>query len=278
MALDPERLLAMPPIEVRGTITKRDTILYALGLGAEELRFVYEDGLLTLPTMAVVMGYPGFVWRDPAYGVDWRKLLHGESSLELHAPLPTEGEITGVTTFGPIFDKGAEKGAVVYQQRRLYGPRGDHLATLGAALFMRGDGGFGGMSEGQPKPHPVPDRLPDLTRDIATTENQALIYRLSGDLNPLHIDPAVATAAGFPRPILHGLCTYGIAGRAVLALLCDNDPARLKRLDVRFSSPVFPGETIRTDVWKEADGRAAFRCTVVEREVVVLNNGYSEYG
>lgn len=278
MPLDPQRLLALPPIEVTSTFTRRDTILYALGLGAEELRFVYEDGLQALPTMAVVMGYPGFMWRDPAYGVDWKKLLHGESSLELHAPLPSEGEITGVTTLGPIFDKGADKGAIVYQQRKLYGPQGDLLATLGAALFMRGDGGFGGTSEGQPKPHAVPDRASDLSRDIATTDSQALIYRLSGDLNPLHVDPAVAKAAGFPRPILHGLCTYGIAGRAVLAALCDNDPARLKRLDVRFSSPVYPGETIRTELWKEGDGRAAFRCSVVERGVVVLNNGFAQYG
>ena len=277
MPLDPERLLKLPPIEVRTKITRRDTILYALGLGADELPFVYEDVLQALPTMAVVMGYPGFIWRDPAYGVDWRKLLHGESSLELHARLPAEGDIVGVTCLGPIFDKGADKGAVLYQRREIYGPQGDHLATLGASLFLRGDGGFGGNSEGQNPPHKIPNRAPDLALDIATAPNQALNYRLSGDVNPLHIDPEVAAAAGFPKPILHGLCTYGVAGRAVLAALCGNEPARLKQLNVRFTSPVFPGETIRTEIWREADGCAAFRSTVVDRDVIVLNNGLVEY-
>lgn len=277
MPIDPQRLLALPPIEARTTIAKRDTILYALGLGAEELPFVYEDGLKALPTMAVVMGHPGFVWREPEYGVDWKKILHGETSLEIYAPLPVEGEVTGITSIEALFDKGAEKGAICYQKREVYGPDGTLIATLGAALFLRGDGGFGGSAEGQPRPHPVPDRAPDLSHVIPTADNQALIYRLSGDWNPLHADPDVAKAAGFPRPILHGLCTYGIAGRAILATLCGNDPAKLKRLNVRFSSPVFPGETIRTDIWEEKDGRAAFRATVVERDVTVLNNGLADF-
>jgi len=138
-----------------------------------------------------------------------------------------------------------DKGALMLLSRRLFDQAsGDLLATVGSTVFMRGDGGFGGRSEGAPKPHPVPmGRAPDVTFDIATRPEQALLYRLSGDLNPLHVDPAVATPAGFDRPILHGLCSYGIAGRAVLALLCGNEPARLKRLDLRFASPMFAGET-----------------------------------
>jgi acyl dehydratase len=149
------------------------------------------------------------------------------------------------------------------------------------ATMLRNEGGFGGSGEGQPPPHPIPERAPDIVDRLGTAPNQALIYRLSGDLNPLHVDPAVAEAAGFPRPILHGLATYGFAGRAVLAAICDNQPERLKRLDVRFSRPMFPGETIKVEIWRDGDGdkggRAAFRATVEERNEVVLDNGYAEF-
>jgi acyl dehydratase len=267
----------MPPVEGRTHLSRRDTMLYALGIGATELAFVYEQNLQALPTMAAVLGSPGFVWRSPEFALDWTRVLHGETSLHLHAPLPVEGEVRGETTFGPIFDKGADKGAVIYTTRRIFDETGVHVATLGGAIFARGDGGFGGTSEGQPKPHTLPDRPADLTHDLTTAENQALIYRLSGDYNPLHADPAVAQAAGFPRPILHGLCSYGVAGRSVLATLCGNDPARLKRLNVRFTSPVFPGETIRTEIWRDGEGRASFRALVAKRDAVVLNNGYAEF-
>lgn len=277
MPLDPDLFLSHPPIETRYRLTPDKVILYALGVGATELPFVYEDGLQVLPGMAVTLGYPGFIWRDPALGVDWKKILHGETSIICHAPLPTSGEMIGSTTFGPIFDKGAAKGAVVYQTREIRHEDGTHVATVRNATFLRGDGGFGGSSEGQPVPHAIPDRAPDIVHALTTAENQALIYRLSGDMNPLHIDPAVAQAAGFPRPILHGLCTFGIAGRSLLAALGDNEPGRIRRIDARFSSPVFPGETISTEIWHEEDGKAAFRSRVVERNLVVLNNGYVEF-
>ncbi|MDB5698246.1 MAG: MaoC family dehydratase [Alphaproteobacteria bacterium] len=282
MPLDPQRLLSLPPQETRHSFTVRDTILYALGVGADDLRFLYEDGLQALPTMAVVLAYPGFFWRNPAYGIDWKKILHGETSVELAGPLPVEGDLIGRTTIDAIYDKGADKGAIVLSSRRIEDASGTHLATVRNTLFLRGDGGFGGQSEGAPRPHPVPaDRAPDHVVTLSTAENQALIYRLSGDYNPLHADPAVAAAAGFPRPILHGLCTYGVAGRALLAALCGNDPARMRRMDVRFSSPVFPGETIKVEIWREngngdAISRAAFRATAEERGVLVLNNGYAE--
>jgi acyl dehydratase len=232
--------------------------------------------------MAVVMTYPGFIWRDPAFNVNWQKILHAETSVTLHRPLPSEGELIGRTTFGPILDKGADKGAIVYQTREIHTAAGEHVATVRNTSFLRGDGGFGGSAEGQPAPYPVPERTPDLVETISTPDNLAKIYRLSGDLNPLHVDPAVAQAAGFERPILHGLATYGVAGRALVKALADNDPARIKRIDARFSAPVFPGETIETAIWfdgNSAEGirRAAFRCRVVERDKIVLNNGYVEY-
>jgi acyl dehydratase len=155
---------------------------------------------------------------------------------------------------------------------------GEPLADVGMAAFLRGDGGFGGSGEGAPRPQPIPaDRPPDLMLDLPTRPDQALIYRLSGDYNPLHADPDAARSVGFEKPILHGLCAYGVVGRALLRLLCADDPARLRRLDVRFSSPLYPGETVRTEVWREGDGRAVFRALAVERGVVIQNNGAVEY-
>lgn len=287
MALNYDFLMGLPPMETRQELTVRDTMLYALGVGAgaedptdtSELQFVYEEGLKTLPTMAVVMAYPGFWAKEPKYGLTWQKLLHGEQSIEIHRPLPTAGKLTGLTTIDEIYDKGADKGAVMYHSRRIYDEAsGDHVATCRQSSFLRADGGFGGKAEGAPKPHPVPERAPEITVQARTRRDQALLYRLSGDYNPLHADPAVAREAGFNAPILHGLGTYGIVGRLALKALCQNQPERLKRLDVRFSSPVYPGETLEADIWREGEGRAALRTRVVERDVVVLQNGYVEFG
>ena len=151
------------------------------------------------------------------------------------------------------------------------------IATVRQCSFLRGDGGFGGRSDGAPAPHPMPDRPTDDVIRMRTRPEQALIYRLSGDYNPLHIDPKVAEQGGFERPILHGLATYGVAGRAVLKALCGDQPERLRRFDVRFSSPVYPGESLDIAIWREGTGRAALRARAVERDVVVLQNGYVEY-
>lgn len=277
MAFDPGKLLAMEPIVTHHELTARDTMLYALGVGADELAFTYEDGLKALPTMAVVMAYPGFFWREPELGIDWKRILHGEQSTILHAPLPIAGRLRGETRIEAIYDKGADKGAIARAVRRIYDEGdGTHIATATMHTFLRGNGGHGGSEGSPPAPHPLPERPADETVTIATAGNQAAIYRLSGDYNPLHIDPEVAKAAGFDRPILHGLCTYGVAGRALLKALCGNDPARLGRMDVRFSAPVYPGETIATEIWREGDGKAAFRSKVTERDLVVLTNGYVE--
>ncbi|SEC08224.1 Acyl dehydratase [Rhizobiales bacterium GAS188] len=271
---------SFPDVEHRYEL--RDTILYALGLGCgsdptdeEELRFVYEDGIRVLPSMAVVLGYPGFWLKNPQTGVDWKKVLHGEQGLILHRPLPASGTVIGRTRVTEIIDKGAEKGALLFSERQVIDKQsGDRLCTLTSTTVLRGDGGFGGASGPAPEPHRLPERQPDISLDLPTLPQAGLIYRLSGDYNPLHADPAVAIAAGFPRPILHGLCTFGVAGRAVLRVSCDNDQRRLESFRVRFSAPVFPGETIRTEIWR--DGKTvSFRARVLERDIVVLNNGYA---
>ncbi len=262
-----------------------DSILYALGVGLgadpmdrEQLRFVYEEGLKALPSMAVVLAAPGFWAKEPDSGIAWKQVLHGEQGMVLHRPLPATGTVIGRTVIEEIVDKGAGKGALLYSRRDVYAKEtGDLLASLTSTTFCRGDGGFGGPSGPTRPVHALPERAPDLACDLPTLPQAALIYRLSGDFNPLHADPDVAKAGGFPRPILHGLCTFGVAGHALLKTLCGYDPARLKRMDVRFSSPVFPGETVRTEIWREGEGRAGFRCRIVERDVIAINNGLAEF-
>lgn len=283
MAIDAEKLLNWRFADLEHSYTARDTMLYALGVGAggdpldeDDLKFVYEDGLKALPSMAVVLGYPGFWLRDADTGVDWTRLLHGEQGLVLHRPIPPAGTVIGRTRVTGLVDKGADKGALLFSERDVVEKAtGDLIATLSSTTFLRGDGGFGGPAGPVPAPHKLPERAPDASLDLPTIPQAALIYRLSGDYNPLHADPKVARAAGFPKPILHGLCTYALACRAILRLACGNAPARLKSLKVRFSAPVFPGETIRTEIWREGDV-VSFRSSVVERGMKVLDNGRAE--
>jgi acyl dehydratase len=276
-----ETLRNFPIPEVRQALRWQDAAFYALstGMGQDpmdeaELPFVTEGpAQRALPSMAVVMGYPGFWLADPATGVDAVKLVHGEQWLTLHRPLPVSGEILGVTRVTGLVDRGEGKGALLYTEREVTDAKtGELLATLGQTTFLRGDGGFGGPSGPVRSPHPEPQREPELSLELATRPEQALLYRLNGDHNPLHADPAVAARAGFPRPILHGLCTFGVVCRALLRALCGNDPARFGAMELRFSAPVFPGETIRTEIWQE-EGGAAFRARVVERDKVVVSNG-----
>lgn len=277
MPLDHDRLIALPPIPARQQWAVRDTMIYALGVGATELDFVYEDGLKALPTICCVLGYPGFIWKNPDYGLAWQKILHAEQSIEIHGPIPVEGVITAETVIERIVDKGADKGALITTSRRILDGAGNHFATARGTSMARGDGGFGGTSQSPPPTVMLDDRAPDIVISLPTAETQAMLYRLSGDYNPLHIDPAVAQAGGFARPILHGMCTYGVAGRALIAALCDNDPTRLVSMACRFSSPVFPGETIRTEIWRDGAGKARFRARVEQRDLVVLNNGSVEF-
>lgn len=286
MAFDLGRLIDEPPIETVAIYSVKDVILYALGVGvgigaatsADTLRFVYENDIHVLPTMASVLATPGFWAQNPRYGIDWKKVLHGEQCLTWHGRLPVEGKILSRFIFEDVQDKGPEKGAIVHSRREIFDHRrGNHLATERKATFLKGDGGRGGRTDSAPTVHPVPDRAPDLQIPLRTRHDQALLYRLSGDYNPLHIDPEIALQAQFDRPILHGLCTYGVAGRALLKGLADGDAGRLLSMSCRLSSPVYPGETIVTEIWTSRPGWAAFQCRVAEREVVVLAHGHAEY-
>lgn len=285
MALDYDMLMGLLPRETRQTYSRRDTILYALGVGAAsedpldraELRHVYEENLEALPMMAVILGYPGFWQREPQYGLDWKRIVHGEQSIQIHTPIPPEGEVVSLLTIDAIFDKGADKGALLYARREVHDGHGVHLATILQGSFMRGDGGFGGSAAGAPVPQPIPDRDADDQIVLRTRLDQALLYRLNGDFNPLHVDPDIAATAGFPRPILHGLCTYGVVGRALIKARGEA-AGRLMRMDARFSNPVFPGDTIRTDIWMLTPGSCAFRAVVPERNAIVINNGFARFG
>lgn len=272
---------------VEQAYTEKDSILYALGLGlgtdplsSSHLRATYEraEGFGALPAMVNVLAYPGFWAMQPDTGLTWQKILHGEQSLTLHAPLPASGTVLGKTRVTGIVDKGADKGALLYSEREITDKAtGTKIATIASTSFARGDGGFGG-SDDKPRPvHQMPEGAPDTTYDFKTPEGAALVYRLSGDLNPLHADPAVARQAGFERPILHGLCTLGVASWSLTEALAGGDFAALKHLQLRFSAPVFPGETIRTEMWGSG-GEVSFRARVVERDVVVLNNGLARLG
>lgn len=285
MPFDPQKILNWQFAEVEHTYSERDTMLYALGLGCGsdptdmgDLKYVYERGLVALPTMAVVLAYPGNWLESKESTADYSKVLHGEQYLTIHRPIPPAGSVVGRGRVKDLLDKGREKGAVLYVERQILNKAdGEPIATMTSAAMLRGDGGFGGKPGPQPPPHALPDHPPGLSLDLKVAPNAALIYRLSGDRNPLHADPAAAAKGGFKMPILHGLCTYGVAGRAIIKSCCGNDPSRLKGLQVRFSSPVFPGETIRTEMWPEGS-RVAFRARVVERDVIVLNNGLATVG
>lgn len=282
MPLHPDRLLALDIPDVEHTYGPKDCILYALGLGlgqdptdAQQLAFVYEKDLKVLPTFPVVQGYSAYTFR-PELGITWTHVVHGEHAVHVHAPIPTQGTVVGRSRILDVVDKGEGRGALIYSERKIVDKAsGTLLATINQTTFCRADGGFGGEKRGAPATHQIPERAPDIVCDLPTRPEMALIYRLSGDVNPLHADPAFARAGGYPRPILHGLATFGVAGHALLKCVCGYDPARLTAMACRFSAPVFPGETIRTEIWREG-AVASFRARVVERDVIAINNGRAE--
>jgi acyl dehydratase len=199
-------------------------------------------------------------------------LVHGEQKIELHQPLASHGRFVAESRTTGVFDKGENKGALVIVESVWRDEAGAKVATVTQTNFARGDGGFGGPSQGAPEPHAVPQRAPDLSLDIATRPDQALVYRLSGDRNPLHAEPDSARRSGFPRPILHGLCTYGITCRAVLQAITGYDPAPILSHQARFSAPVFPGDTLTVDLWKDGP-QVSFEARVKARDAVVIRNG-----
>ena len=285
MTINPEQLLATPIPRIEHRYGWRDCVTYALGIGVgldpmdeADLPFVDETRLKVEPTMANVLGYPGFWQRDPAFGLDWVKTVHGEHAVRIHKPLPSEAHVVGTSRIVDLVDKGEGRGALIFVEREITDQQsGELLATVQQTVFCRGDGGFGGPAKALPAPHAIPDRAPDTSIELPTSPQSALVYRLSGDFNPLHSNPATARAAGFERPILHGLATFGVTGHGLVKRLCDSDPTALRAMGGRFSSPVFPGETLHLEIWHDGGGWASFRTTVPARRVVVVNNGHFEF-
>lgn len=253
-------------------------MLYALAIGMAhdpsdeaELRYVYEKNLRAFPTFPVAMAFHGGPIEE--IGIDYRYVLHGEHSITLHRPIPTSGSAIWNSKMLGAWDKGPQNGAVFSQEKTLTLDNGKTaLATIVTTSFGRAEGGFGGPSDGQPPPHNIPDRKPDTSIEIPTDTRQALLYRLSGDINPLHADPETAKAAGFPRPILHGLCSFAICCRAVMKSYCEQNSLSIQHHQLRFSAPVFPGETLAINMWQ--DGNViSFEATVKERGITAITNG-----
>ncbi len=286
MAIDPARLLDTRIPDTQQHYDWRDCVRYALALGAgldpvdeADLAYVDETRLKVAPTLVNVLADPGFWLRDLPLGLDWRRTVHGEQAIRLHrAPAP-QGGVRGVTRVVDVADKGAGKGALLYVERDLYDlADGAPLATLYQTVFCRGDGGFGGPAAVRAAPTPLPERAPDATIACPTSPQAALIYRLSADLNPLHIDPAAARAAGFERPILHGMASFGVAGQGLVRRCCNGEPGLVRAMGGRFRAPVYPGETLRLDIWDEQAGQVRYCAVVTERDAVVIDNGSFEFG
>jgi acyl dehydratase len=265
---------------------EKDVMLYALGVGfmrdplnEQELPFAYEGGTLkVVPTFASVIPRgeaPPERQRMPRKSsLNFALVVDGERRITFHKPLPAKGTVLADERILDILDKGEGRGAVLIQERVVREQNsGDKLFTIVSSIFARGDGGFGGKPQGGPQLHEIPARAPDHVAEVDTRADQAFLYALCGDRNPLHRDPAIARAVGFPRPILHGLCSFGTACRAVLSTLAAYQPERIKQFDVRFSKPVFPGETLVVEMWADG-GTISWRAGVKERPgIIALNNG-----
>jgi acyl dehydratase len=265
----------------------RDTLLYALGVGAgvADLALTTENShdvdQQVLPTYAVIACSP-FAAAGVIGSFDFTKLLHGSQSIRVFSPLPAAGSLSVVSEVADIQDKGEGKNAIVMLKATGSNPdTGDVVAETLTTLVLRGEGGFGGRPGQRPVAPEIPDRDPDAQVALPTREDQALIYRLSGDRNPLHSDPWFAQLAGFPTPILHGLCTYGVAGRALVSELGGGDATKITSVAARFTSPVFPGETLATSIWRTGAGEAVFHTEASAADGsnarLVLEDGAAEF-
>jgi len=268
---------------VERTWTSKDCLLYALGVGAgaqdplEELAFSTENSAgieqKVLPTFAVIAGSAGAPWKEVG-DFDFARLVHGEQSFEVNGEIPPEGSVQVTGRIAEIWDKG--KGAVVVTECESTDASGKWLFRTRASAFIRGEGDFGGDRGPSAPPFEVPDGKPDHEVTYRTRPDQALIYRLSGDRNALHSDPTFASRAGFDRPILHGLCSFGFTGRALLHAVCEGDVSRFRSMSARFTSPVFPGDELTVSVWDSGSGEALFR-TSTQRGDVAVDQGRLGY-
>jgi acyl dehydratase len=277
--MDYDRLMATEILDIERIYGDVEAMLYAQSVGfgrdaidRKELAYVYEQGdsLRTVPTLASAIVPDMF---PPDLGWDYSQVLHVEQRLQLFRPMPAAADLRLNKRVVDVFDRGASRGSMfLFEVEGRLAKDDTMIFNAGATVMARGDSGFGAPSGSGPKPHRPPRREPDLSCDTPTRADQALLFRLNGDRNPLHADPDTATAAGFPIPILHGLCTYGIACRAILQTICDYDHTLIEGFDARFSLPVLPGDTITTDMWQDGN-IVSFQCSVKERDCIVLRNG-----
>ena len=283
-----DSLLAWPFETKTQSYSRRDTILYALSLGfgvdpvdPQQLNYVLEDRLRVFPTQALVLAHPGPWTADPATGVDRTRVVHGEQCLTLHRPLPPDGTVRSRNRVTAVLDKGAGKGAAIQTERELHdAATGELLATIGGTTFCRGDGGFEAAGPARNRASQVvrpdaparPDRPYDIEGELPTFSHSALLYRLNGDYNSIHSHPDSARAAGFERPISHGLLSFGLAGRI---LEFAHAPLSLASIRARFAAPMFPGETLRLEMWCGPDNTVWFRGLCKERGREVLSQGHA---
>ena len=282
MPINREFLLDWQMEPVIETYSEKDAMFYALSLGIGsdpldplQLQYVYEDNLKVFPTYPVVLCSPQGWALNPNAGLDYRMMVHSEQTLKLHRPLPTAGTLRGVTRVVDVIDKGEGRGALLYLSREIYDEAsGAHLATVGGTAFARADGGFGGPAGPLLQPHRLPERPVERTLEVQTSPQAALLYRLNGDRNPIHASPEIARSAKFPQPILHGMATYAISAGVLLNAYAEGRPEALRELNARFSAPLFPGEKLTFESWRDGN-LVSFRVRVAERDVTVLDNGYA---
>ncbi len=284
MAIDYERLLNWRIPETRHSYTLRDTIFYALsvGFGADprhpaQVRYVYEKDLLAVPSMATTLAAPAGWLRDPGTGVNPVGLLAAEQSFEVERPLPPEGVLVGRTRVTEVADLGPERGAAIRTEREVYDERTNvRLFTARATTVSRRDGGFGGPARQSRPKTLMPERAPDYSVDITAPGNAALLFRLHNPIDPrhpdMHADLELMRKLGHAQPTLHGLYMMGAACHALLRAVCAYDAVRLKSMAVRFSAPGYVGDTLRTEMWLDADA-VRFQCRALERDKIVLSNG-----
>ena len=279
MTINYDEIMNLTSENVEISYSDKDSILYSLGIGLgndpmnlNELKYVYENSQSVLPSMAT-----NFQYHSPLLlktNINFIMVVHGEQRLSITNTLPVSGDFIANAKVIGCYDKGPARGAIIEVETTVKNKKNnEEICKLVSTTFARGDGGFGGPDSPK-KEIFIPDGEPDCVSEVSTKPDQALIFRLSGDYNPLHSDPNFAKAAGFEKPILHGMCTYGIACRSLVNEICENDASKLKRFDCRFSSPVYPGETIITEMWKK-DKMIYFNSKVKERDKLVLKNGVS---
>jgi acyl dehydratase len=272
--MDAAALLSHRFPEVTHTYDDGFTMLYGLSIGVgsdpldeRQLRYVYEDRLVAFPTLPVVLATPGMWIQEPQFEIDWRRVLHGEQEIVINDILAPTGRVSSQFRITAIDDKGAAKGAVIHSERTLSEAGTDRLlATLRQTTFARGDGGCGSAGSPLRSGWVKPERPPDHLCELPTASTGALLYRLTGDRNPIHGDPTIARTAGFEQPILHGLCTYGMAAHALVRTLADYDASMLRQISGRFASPVLPGETLTVRIWGDG-GAISFDVLAGERTV-----------